>query len=198
MLGETPYTMFHAVDLANGESLPHELLIRVRPGTAADFEERLVRGLQSVAPRWSYDTVLLERRRRDRIVGFITPLCLAALVALFLIVMVGLGLVGVLWLNVTRRTAELGLRRAMGASGASVRRQVVGELWALTGIAVAVGGVIFLQLPLFGADFEAGWAVFVGGAVLAAGVLYGVVTLCGLYPAWLATRVQPATALQHE
>ena len=88
---------------------------------------------------------------------------IAAVVALFLIVMVGLGLVGVLWLSVTRRTAELGLRRAMGASGVSVRRQVVGELWALTAIAVVVGAVIFLQLPLFGANFGVGWPVFLGG-----------------------------------
>jgi ABC-type lipoprotein release transport system permease subunit len=29
-------------------------------------------------------------------------------------------------------------------------------------------------------------------------VIYSFVTFCGLYPAWLATRVQPATALQYE
>ena len=112
--------------------------------------------------------------------------------------MVGLGLVGVLWLSVTRRTAELGLRRAMGASGASVRRQVVGEMWALTAIAVAAGSTIFLQLPLFGANFGAGWPVFLIGVVLATTFIFAFVTFCGLYPAWLATRVQPATALQYE
>ena len=46
---------------------------------------------------------------------------MACLITSFLMIMVGLGLVGVLWLNVTRRTAELGLRRAMGASSISVR-----------------------------------------------------------------------------
>jgi putative ABC transport system permease protein len=198
MLSKTPYTMFQAVDLVNGEYLPRELLVRVRPGTTADFEERLVRGLQSIAPQWSYDTTTIEKRRRDRILGHVTPLVMAAVVAVFLIVMVGLGLVGVLWLSVTRRTAELGLRRAMGASGVAVRRQVVGELWALTAIAVSVGAAVFLQLPLFGANFGAGWPVFLGGTILATGVVYGFVTICGLYPAWLATRVQPATALQYE
>jgi ABC-type antimicrobial peptide transport system permease subunit len=34
--------------------------------------------------------------------------------------------------------------------------------------------------------------------ILATLVIYAFVTLCGLYPAWLATRVQPATALQYE
>jgi putative ABC transport system permease protein len=33
MMGETPFTMFHGVDLTNGEFMPSELLIRVRRGT---------------------------------------------------------------------------------------------------------------------------------------------------------------------
>jgi len=198
MMTETRYAMFLAVDLASGESMPDELLVRVRPGTTAAFEERLVRTMQSIAPRWSYDTTLLESKRRNLNMILIMPIILAAVVALFLIIMVGLGLVGVLWLSVTRRTAELGLRRAMGASGVSVRRQIVGELWALTAIAVTVGAVIFLQLPLFGVDFGVGWSVFFGAVILATLVIYSFVTFCGLYPAWLATRVQPATALQYE
>jgi putative ABC transport system permease protein len=192
------YSMFLAVDFANGEDLPQEMLVRVRPGTTADFEERLVRTLQSIAPQWSYDTSMLESKRRKMHWAYIGPMILAAVVAVFLIIMVGLGLVGVLWLSVTRRTAELGLRRAMGASGVSVRRQVVGEIWALTAIAVATGSVIFLQLPLFGASFGVGWPVFLGGVILATLVIFAFVTFCALYPAWLATRVQPATALQYE
>jgi len=198
MLTETRYAMFLAVDFANGESVPDELLVRVRPGTPAAFEERLVRTMQSIAPRWSYDTTRLESKRRSLNMILIMPMILAAVVASFLIIMVGLGLVGVLWLSVTRRTAELGLRRAMGASDVAVRRQIVGELWALTAIAVTVGAVIFLQLPLFGVNFEVGWSVFLGAVILATLFIYAFVTFCGLYPAWLATRVQPATALQYE
>lgn len=195
---DTQYTMLLAVDFANGEELPQEMLVRVRPGTTAAFEEQLVRTLQSIAPQWSYDTTLIESRRRGMLLDYCGPMILAVVVALFLIVMVGLGLVGVLWLSVTRRTAELGLRRAMGASGISVRRQIVGELWALTAIAVVAGSVIFLQLPLFGANFGVEWPVFLGGVTLATLVIYAFVTFCSLYPAWLATRVQPATALQYE
>ncbi len=198
MLEETAYTMFIAVDFDGGERFPQELLIRVRPGTTAAFEEKLVRTLRSAAPQWSYDTTRIESRRRTMQMSMIGPLLLAAIVAAFLIATVGLGLVGVLWLGVTRRTSELGLRRAMGASAPSVRRQILGELWALTAVAVAAGAAIFLQLPLLGVDFGAGWWVFLGGATSAALVMYAFVTVCGLYPAWLASRVQPAAALQHE
>lgn len=195
---DAAYTMLVPVDWTSAYSIPREMLLRVRAGTTMDFEETLVKTMQQVAPQWSYDTVLMETRRARMLMKHIVPMIVAAVVALFLVFMVGLGLVGVLWLSVTRRTSELGLRRAMGATGKSVRYQIVGELWALTAIAVCLGALIFLQFPLFGVDFGAGGIVFVGGTILATLVIYTFVTFCGLYPAWLATRVQPATALQYE
>lgn len=197
-LGDDVYNMFIPVNFETSEELPTGLMVRVRPGTGAVFEERLVKTMQAIAPQWTYDTDFLPDRRHTTLLADIAPLLTLAAVAASLIIMVGLGLVGVLWLNVSRRTSELGLRRAMGASAASVRRQVLGELWALTALAVLAGSVIFLQLPLFGANFGAGWPVFLSGVVLAGVVIFGFVTVCGLYPAWLATRVQPAVALQYE
>jgi len=198
MVEKLPNTALVAVDFVDGDDMPQELLVRVRSGTTADFEERLVRTAQTISPRWSFDTTLLDTKRRGVMMEYLIPMAVVGVIALFLVGMVGLGLVGVLWLSVARRTSELGLRRAMGASGVAVRRQVVGELWALTAVAVSVGALIFLQLPLFGANFGVGWPVFLGGVALATLVIYSFVTLCGLYPAWLATKVQPATALQYE
>jgi len=125
----------------------------VRPGTTAAFEEELVRTLRSVAPRWSYDTTRIEKRRRNPAAGPRRALLLAP--SSQPSDRHGrLGLVGVLWLGVPQ-DAELALRRAMGASASSVRWQIVGELWALTAIAVAAGAAIFLQLPLLGVNFGA-------------------------------------------
>jgi len=194
---EPMYMMFLAVDFEAGE-LPTEFLIRVRPGTTAAFEEKLVRTMQDVVPGWSYDTALMTDARRQAHRSYIGPILTAAIVSAFLIVMVGLGLVGVLWQSVTRRTAELGLRRAVGASIGAVRTQILAELWALTAIAVVVGGAIFLQFPLLGANFGAGWPVFIMGMTAAMLILYAFVTICGLYPTWLATRIRPASALQYE
>ena len=42
--------------------------------------------------------------------------------------MVALGLSGVVWQNVTQRTAEIGLRRAKGARIGDIHRQILGEL----------------------------------------------------------------------
>jgi putative ABC transport system permease protein len=195
---DAAYAMLLPVDWNETNQIPREILLRVQPGTTMDFEETLVKAMQQVAPQWSYDTELLESRRTQTLMIFIGPMIVAAVVALFLVLMVGLGLVGVLWLSVSRRTSELGLRRALGATGHSVRYQIVGELWALTSIAVCLGTLIFLQFPMFGVNFGVDTMVFVGGAMLATLVIYAFVTVCGLYPAWLATRVEPASALQCE
>jgi len=195
---DMPYIAYSSAGFTVDDTLPPEMLIRVRPGTTAAFEEKLVRAMQSVTSQWSFTTTTLESRRDGVIEAHIVPIILSVVVAVFLILMVGLGLVGVLWLSVTRRTAEMGLRRALGATGSSVRRQVLGELWALTAIAVAVGSAIYLQLPLFGGNLGTGWFVFISGLLSAVLITFGFVTVCGLYPTWLVTRIHPASALQCE
>jgi len=119
-------------------------------------------------------------------------------IAVFLIIMVGLGLVGVLWQSVTRRTREWGLRRAVGAPGGEVRHQVLGELLALTTVAAAAGSLVFIQLPFFEAFPSVPWSTYLLGLVVSMLGMYLFVIICGLYPSWLATRVQPAEALQYE
>ena len=69
--------------------------------------------------------------------------------SVFLLVMVAMGLSGVLWLHVTQRTREIGLRRAKGATVANIRRQLVGEVGARSqSIATLVGVAIVVQLPM--------------------------------------------------
>ena len=63
----------------------------------------------------------------------------AGIVAVFLLLMVVLGLTGVLWQNVTQRTPEIGLRRAMGAPPGRHPRQILGELLVITTMAVSWG-----------------------------------------------------------
>src|SRR6185436_20475381 len=87
----------------------------------------------------------MKAKYQDR---HVVPLGIAALVAAFLIVMVALGLTGVLWQNVTKRTKEIGLRRATGATARQISLQIMGETWILTTLALVVGSVIVLQLPL--------------------------------------------------
>lgn len=177
---------------------PRHLLVRVRPGTTAAFEEKLVSGLLGEAPDWSFNVTPLEVLRTRQLRDKGMPLVLGATVAAFLMLTVGMGLVGVLWQNVLQRTEELGLRRALGATGRSVMLQVLGEFLALTTVAASLGALLFLQAPLLGGALSLPMSTIAMAIALALGFMLLFVAFCGLYPSWLATRVTPSRALQYE
>lgn len=178
--------------------LGSHLLVRVRPGTPAAFEEKLATRLQQIAPRVTFRVRHMDAMRQSLIRTRFAPLVLGAIVGLFLISMVTLGLTGVLWQNVTRRTRELGLRRALGASGPAVHRQILLEVALLATLAMIIGTILIVQLPILGVFRIVTPAAFTGGFLGALATIYGLTVLCGLYPSWLAGRLQPADALRYE
>jgi putative ABC transport system permease protein len=104
------------------------LVLAVQPGTPAEFEAQLSNRLHAIAPDVTFTIQRMEQMRRHNLRERFAPLGLLAVIALFLIGMVALGLTGVLWQTVTRRMREIGLRRALGASGSGVRWQVMAEV----------------------------------------------------------------------
>ena len=123
-----------------------------------------------------------------------------ALISSLLMLMVALGLSGILWQAVRRRTREIGVRRAVGAAGGNVYALFLGELAVLATAAVALGCVPILHFDLLSLVLRS-WIpihIAMGGLAAAALVLYLLVLLCGLYPSWLAARVKPAEALHHD
>ena len=177
---------------------PQNILIKLRPGTTASFEEKLVTRLQAVARNWSFEVQPLSVSRESKLRWGLAPLIAVGIVATFLLIMVALGLVGVLWQNVTQRTKELGLRRALGGTAGSVQLQVLGELFVTTTAGIALGSLLIVQMPLLGVISNIGGAVYIYSFVISLLVMYAITTLCGLYPSSLATKVQPATALHYE
>lgn len=178
--------------------LGSHILVRLRPGTAAEFEEKLVSRLEAVAPEITFRVRHMDQMRDLALRTRVTPIIVGGVVALFLISMVALGLTGVLWQNVTKRTREIGLRRAMGAAGSTVHRQILLEVALLATIALVLASIVVLQLPILGAfSFVPKWT-FITGFAGALATIYALTVLCGLYPSWLASRLQPADALRYE
>jgi len=177
---------------------PRVLLVRVRPGTPAGFEEKLVSRLRAAAPDWTFQSEPLELKRGQASLAYIGPLIAYAVVAAFLLIMVALGLTGVLWLNVAQRTREIGLRRAKGATILDVQRQLVGEVAVLTTLAVVVGVALAAQFPLLGLYGDVPPAVYLEGLGLSLAGIYALTVACAYVPSRLAGGVQPAEALRYE
>jgi len=178
--------------------VPESVIIRVRPGTPAAFEEAISRRTHEIFPQYEQRVRRMEAMRTFALRIYLTPVAVGSVIAAFLITMVALGLSGVLWQNVTRRTREIGLRRALGATGSEVNRQILGEVALLATLALIIGVIVVAQLPLLGIFTLVSPASFTIGLAGALATIYGLTLLCGLYPSWLAGRVQPAQALHYE
>ncbi len=119
------------------------------------------------------------------------------------LVLVCVGLYGLLAFSVTRRSPEIGIRVALGATPPAVRwmiaRQALGVV--LAGLALGVPAA-WISARLLSAQLDG--LVFqltpTDPATLAAAalVLVLVATYAGLLPAHRATRIDPATALRSE
>lgn len=109
----------------------------------------------------------------------------------------GIGIANVMVIAVIERRNEIGLRRALGATRAHIRRQFLTEavLLALTGgiAGVALGAGVTAAY----ASAKA-WTVVIPTTALAGGVISAVVigAIAGIYPAMRAARLAPTEALR--
>jgi putative ABC transport system permease protein len=177
---------------------PRNLLVKVRPGTDAAFEEALLKRLQAEVPEWSFELSTLAAMRASNIRFALAPLAAVGLVAAFLMLMVALGLLGVLWQNVTQRTREIGLRRAKGAARVNVQRQILGEIAVMTTLALLAGLLVAIQFPLLDIIYFVEPHVYAVGLAVSVSAVYLLTLACAWYPSRMATRVEPAEALRYE
>jgi putative ABC transport system permease protein len=175
----------------------HQVLIKVSPNADAGFETRLYRTLSNYIKDSNVDIEHLTDKRKTMNNTTLVPMIIMLIVAGFLIINVALGVFGVLWYNINKRRAEIGLRRAIGASGAAVSRQIVTESLLLATISLVIGAFFAIQFPLLHV-FELSSAVYLIAMAAAIIFIYLLVFLCSVYPAKQAAGVFPAVALHED
>ena len=124
---------------------------------------------------------------------------LAGTFSVLALVLAGIGLYGVVAYSVSRRTNEMGVRLALGASPASVCWSVLRDSLGMVALGVAAGAVLWF--PLFGLVRSLVFGLSPRdpvSLVLAAGLLVLVGTLAALLPAVRAARVDPVAAVKAE
>ena len=122
---------------------------------------------------------------------------ISVIVALFVIINILLGVIGILWYNTNLRIHEIGIKRAMGNYGTRIIRQVIGEniLISLLG-AIPVLIILAQAKGLRIAEIEGN--LFLLSQALALIILLFLVIVCSWLPAKIASSIHPAYALKYE
>ena len=109
----------------------------------------------------------------------------------------GVGIANVMVISVLERRAEIGLRRALGATRRHVAVQFVGEALVLSLIG-GLGGALLGYVATAVWARVRGWSVLVPPEALLGGVAAALVigVFAGLYPAARAARLAPTEALR--
>jgi putative ABC transport system permease protein len=185
-----------AADFLDHDNVPTSILVRANP----DFIDDVTAVLSATANPQNPEEVQVARpsdalEAKEAADDAFTALFLG-LGAVALLVG-GVGIANVMVISVLERRAEIGLRRALGATKRHVAVQFLGEALLLS----AVGGVggVALGWAVTGvyANIK-GWNTLVpplaiGGGIVAA-LLIG--AIAGLYPAVRAARMSPTEALR--
>jgi putative ABC transport system permease protein len=183
------------------------LHIATVPRRSADFdalieqETAILRAHRKLRPNQPNDfarftSVGMLRDFRQITGGVAAVMILIAGIAL---VVGGIGVMNIMLVNVTQRTREIGLRKAVGGTRRDIAVQFLAEAVTLTGVGGAVGIILGLSAALFARlafNFEAAaplWSILLGF-----GVSTSIGLAAGLWPALKAANKDPIEALRYE
>lgn len=137
-----------------------------------------------------------------QIIG-VLQLFLSAVAAISLVVG-GIGIMNIMYVSVTERTREIGLRKSLGAKQSDIRSQFLMEAVFLTtsgGIIGTLLGILFtwiaIQIIL---QYQSGWSFTLSptGILWGVGVSMGTGLIFGYFPAKRAAALHPIEALRYE
>jgi predicted permease len=115
------------------------------------------------------------------------------------LLLASLGIYGVISYSVTRRTQEIGVRMALGASPSNVQMGVISKTMQMASIGIAVGVMGSIAVAHLIASLLFGTAPTDPTTFVAMAVLLGVVAgFAGYLPARRASRINPMVALRNE
>jgi macrolide transport system ATP-binding/permease protein len=194
--GESPKPYLHLP--LRREATFGNYVVRTR-GPAADLVATLERELRALDPNLVFlETGTLRESAGVRLFPVRAGAWLVGAFGVLALIVASIGLYGVIGYSVSRRTREIGIRKALGARQTQLVGMVLGEGMLLVAIGGAIGAALagglagVMSSVLFVAPFDA------VSFALALGILALVALIANAVPARRAARVDPMVALREE
>jgi putative ABC transport system permease protein len=186
---------------ATGVSLAVKPREGVERDMALDDVTATLRGLRGTRPRDESSFAIITQDKLLDTYNSIFGMFFLVMISLSAVGLLvgGVGVVAIMMISVTERTREIGVRKALGATRATILWQFLVEAATLTGIGGAIGLFVGWLAALGIRSFTPIEASIPPTAVvvaLGASVVTGV--LFGMLPASRAARLDPVEALRHE
>jgi putative ABC transport system permease protein len=196
---------FQTVRLRYPQSSNFLLTAKARPGLRADAIQEIRESLRKLrhTPRNQDDDFTVSTadsiiQNFDKVTGMVLLVSIA--ISAVGLLVGGIGVMNIMLVSVTERTREIGVRKAIGARRRDIVIQFLGEAVALTGAGGLIGIAFSILVTLLvSALFPTlpsqvpAWAVFTALTVsIAVGIFFGV------WPAVVASRLDPVEALRYE
>jgi len=144
-----------------------------------------------------------DAQRNAGTIGQVLSILLGSIAAISLIVG-GIGIMNIMYVTVTERTSEIGLRKALGAKQKDVLGQFLAEAIAVTAVGGVIGIVLGIALSWLTiqilSSFQPGWSfvLSIDAIILAFTVSTIIGIVFGFAPARRASKLSPIEALRYE